>query len=406
MKLKLKFWLRFSIINLFLVALLGTLMRYKMGFDFTIFDLKHLLHSHSHFAFAGWISHSLMVLMIFYLTNKIPHLQLQKYTRLVVLNLISAYGMLVLFIIQGYAFGSIVFSTLSIIISYFFAYFFIKDLKKTPKTTTNNWFKGALIFYVLSSVGTFFLAYAVATDKGNYEPYQASIYFYLHFQYNGWFIFACLGLLADFLQLNKLENSLFNRAYKWLFLSTLITYLLSILWLDIPDWAYAVTVVFAVIQLVVWCGLALLIIRNKKTLLKKHPLFLQYFLVISGICLTLKFLLQLLSAIPDLSAIVFGLHALIIAYLHLVLLAVISIFLLYYIFANKLLSVNPISKVGLIGFVIGIFLNELILSLQSLSILGYIFVPKTNEMLFVAALIMLLSTSIIISGIYKKKALN
>ena len=59
-----KFWLKFSLINLLIVALIGLLMRYKIGFEFPFLDQKHLQHSHSHFAFVGWISHTLMVLMI------------------------------------------------------------------------------------------------------------------------------------------------------------------------------------------------------------------------------------------------------------------------------------------------------------------------------------------------------
>src|SRR5690606_33079271 len=162
MKFKLAFWLKFSVVNLFLVALLGMLMRYKIGFDFPFFVQKHLLHSHSHFAFAGWISHTLMVLMIYSLKNKTTEISLPKYTWLVIANLICSYGMLVFFIIQGYAFWSILFSTLSIFISYLFAYFYIKDLKYVGKETSKKWYKGALFFYVISCLGNFFLSYIVA----------------------------------------------------------------------------------------------------------------------------------------------------------------------------------------------------------------------------------------------------
>lgn len=84
MKFKLAFWLKFSIVNLFFVTYLGTLMRYKIGFDFPLFVQKNLLHSHSHFAFTGWISHTLMVLMIYTLNTKKTKISLSKYTRLVI----------------------------------------------------------------------------------------------------------------------------------------------------------------------------------------------------------------------------------------------------------------------------------------------------------------------------------
>src|SRR5690554_4011904 len=402
MRYKTDIWLKISIINLFLVALLGLLMRYKIGFDFPFFVYKHLLHSHSHFAFAGWISHTLMVLMIYFLRNKTTAISLGKYTWLIIANLISSYGMLVFFILQGYAFGSILFSTLSIIVSYFFAYYFFKDLRHLKRETSVNWLKGALFFYVISSVGTFFLAYTMASKTLMINVYLASIYYYLHFQYNGWFLFACIGLLADSLKLNKAENKVFNKSYYWLFVSTLITYVLSVLWLKIPTWLYVITIAFSVIQFVIWVNILLLISRKKGEILNRQPVFLQYFLKFAGLCLTLKFTFQLLSVIPSLSQFVFGVRSIIIAYLHLILLAVISLFLLYYIYANKLLTLNKTSKIGLIGFAVGIFLNEFILAIQGMSAFGYILIPKINTMLFVAALVMVLSLVFVVFGSIQK----
>ena len=57
-------WIRISLFNLLVVALLGVLMRYKIGFSFPFFDQKYLQHAHSHFAFAGWVSQMLMACMV------------------------------------------------------------------------------------------------------------------------------------------------------------------------------------------------------------------------------------------------------------------------------------------------------------------------------------------------------
>ncbi len=151
-----KFWLRFSIVNLFIVAVLGLLMRYKIGFEFPYFDQKNIQHSHSHFAFAGWISHTLIVLMIIFLekkaVNKFQNFY-KNYNSILSLNLICAYGMLISFIIEGYGAISIFFSTMSIIVSYAFGYRFWNDLKFVEKENLSiNWFKGAIFFNVLSSI--------------------------------------------------------------------------------------------------------------------------------------------------------------------------------------------------------------------------------------------------------------
>lgn len=390
MRFKIDFWLKFSIVNLFLVALLGALMWYKIGFDFPFFVQKNLLHSHSHFAFAGWISHTLMVLMVYYLKNKMVGISFSKYIKLIIANLVCSYGMFLFFIIQGYAFWSILFSTLSIFISYIFAYVFLKDLKKTPSENSKKWFQGALFFYIISSLGTFFLAYTVASGNFLYKPYLSSIYFYLHFQYNGWFLFACIGLLLNFIQPKAFYNKPLTIAFWLLFISTIITYLLSVLWLDLPQWLYFMAVLFSVIQFLVWIGM-LVIFRKENKLLKAQPLFLWRILKLTAFCLTLKFIFQLLSVIPSLNQFVFGIRTIIIAYLHLVLLAIITPFLLYYIYANKLLPLNKSIKNGIILFYIGIFMNELVLGIQGMSAFGYILVPKINVVLFGVAFLLMIS---------------
>src|SRR5690554_2717813 len=284
MKMKVDFWLKFSVVNLFLVALIGTFLRLKVLTEFP-FQQKYLLHSHSHFAFAGWVSHTLMVLMIYYLKNKCETLPMPRYIRLIIANLVCSYGMLIFFIYQGYAAASITFSTASIIVSYIFAYYFYKDSKHLKTEAALKWFQGALVFYVISSVGTFFLAYSMTAPKINFDVYSASIYYYLHFQYNGWFLFACIGL---FLSMFKVDNNLvkrLNRLYYLLSLATLVTYGLSVLWIDVSPIVYGVVAFFGLLQLVVWLRMHQVLTINFKYTIKTQPKYLQFILVIVGVCL-------------------------------------------------------------------------------------------------------------------------
>ena len=191
-------WLGISFFNLLIVASLGVILRYKIAFYLPFVDQKHLLHGHSHFAFAGWITQALMVLLVHYLNTKNIEKITQKYNWLLYANCITAYGMLIGFIYQGYGLFSILFSTLSIFVSYFFAIMYWRDLNKlTITNTTHLWFKASLLFSVISSIGTFALVYMMA-NKIMLQHWQlGSIYFYLHFQYNGWFMFACIGLIVS-----------------------------------------------------------------------------------------------------------------------------------------------------------------------------------------------------------------
>ena len=104
-----KFWLRFSVINLLIVALLGLLMRYKIGFEFPYFDQKNIQHSHSHFAFSGWVTQTLFVLMVHFLSKISVDFDSNKYNKVLIANLVCSYIMLFSFIFNGYNFISIAF---------------------------------------------------------------------------------------------------------------------------------------------------------------------------------------------------------------------------------------------------------------------------------------------------------
>lgn len=387
--LNIKFWLKIALINLCIVAALGVLMRYKIGFEFPFLDQKHLQHSHSHFAFSGWLSHTLMVLMVYFLQTKIPGFNGNKYKNIIIANLICSYGMLVSFIIEGYGLVSIILSTASIFVSYVFAYQSIKDLKLLDDDLiAKNWLKAAVFFNAFSSLGTFYLAYMMASKNVVMDLYHSSIYFYLHFQYNGWFFFACMGLAFGFLNLRKSEHSFYETSFKLFAAACVPAYFLSTLWLDLPVWLYAIAVIAAVIQVYAWFKLLIILLKTRKDFLENFSPLLRYILLFVCFALSIKLLLQLGSTIPAMSALAFGFRPIVIAYLHLVLLAIITLFILFYIYANHLIVINKNIKHGILLFSIGVVLNEIILAAQGLAAFSYIPIPYVNEILFGIALLL------------------
>ena len=404
MSFKTTFWIRFSIFNLMLVALLGLLMRYKILFEFPLLDQKSLQHSHSHFAFAGWVSHTLMTLLISFLQKHDlkNNIAFKKYNSILIGNLICSYVMLFSFIIQGYGAVSITFSTLSIFASYWFAYVFFKDCKQIEtKSTAVKWFKAAIFFNVISSLGTFALAYMMATKNIHQNEYLASIYYYLHFQYNGWFFFACMGLLLDYLKVTTSSNRIYSQSFILLFWSCIAGYFLSTLWLDLPLWIYIITAISAVVQVIIWYLLFKTIIKENKSIFVNLPGYLKYLIIFISLALSVKFLLQLGSTIPAVSELAFGFRPIVIAYLHLILLAIISLFLLFYVYANNFVVINKKTILGLILFSLGVILNEVVLGIQGVASLSYTLIPFINESLFGIAL--LLFTSVLWTTFYSKK---
>ena len=226
------FFIKLGIINLCIVAAVGVLMRYKIGFEFPFFDQKHLLYAHLHFAFVGWVSHVLYTLMVAFLHDY--HIKSPSFIQLIRANLICAYSMLISFTIQGYGLISIIFTALSILVGYIFAYQYFTALKTLPREhPSKNWFKAAVLFNVLSSLATFYLVYMMATNNIQQHAYLGSVYFYLHFQYSGWFFFAIMGLLmAKLKESNTFRDN--SKIFKTFFVACIPGYFLSILWADLP----------------------------------------------------------------------------------------------------------------------------------------------------------------------------
>ena len=397
-------WIKYSLINLSIVAFLGVLMRYKIAFVLPFFEQKNIQHAHSHFAFYGWLTHTLMSLIIVYLIKNEEYSNKNKYKYLLFINLICSYGMLISFAISGYNAVSIFFSVTAVAVSYVFTHSIVKYIQKQfTASTIYYWFIAALIFNVLASFGTFALAYMMATKHLSQHEYLAAVYFYLHFQYNGWFFFASMGLLNLYLSTidTKYQN---NRNIFWMFcMSLLPAYFLSTLWMDLPISIYVLVVIASTVQLIAWISFIKINLASFQKLKSKIPTFVFYLLILVAISLTIKFILQLGSVVPFISKLAFGFRPIVIAYLHLILLAVISIFLIAFLFANKLLLITKKSKLGLLLLVIGVYTTEIALAIQGIASFSYIPVPFINEILFVIALIILTGILILTFSIKNQK---
>jgi hypothetical protein len=389
MQFNVKFWLKISLLNLCIVAFLGVLMRYKIGFEFPYLEQKNLQHSHYNFAFSGWISHTLICLMVHYLQTKTPSFNNTKYRTIIIGNLICSYGLLISFLIPKFDLMSIIFSVLSIFVSYLFCYQFLKDLKQLHHDyLAKKWFKAALLFNVLSSFGSFYLAYMMISKNIVQDIYLSSVYFYLHFQYNGWFFFACMGLFYGFLDLKKSDHPFLETFFTLFTIACIPAYFLSTLWLDLPLWLYSITILAAFTQFAAWFKFIGVLTKTRTGFLNNYAVSLRYILAFVGFALSIKLGLQLGSTVPTVSQLAFGFRPIVIAYLHLVLLAVISLFLLFYIYASHLILITKKIKFGLILFSIGVLVNEIILATQGIASFSYTPIPHVNELLFLTALLL------------------
>jgi len=401
---RLFYWLRISLFNLLLVAIIGLVLRYKIAFSLPFIDQKHLLHGHSHFAFTGWISMALMAFMVDYGSRKRGIDLFPKYNWLLWGNLITAYGMLFSFPIQGYGLVSISFSTLSILNSWVFTIQFWKELNRISENKIiGHWFKAALFFNAISALGAFSLAAMMANKIVHQNWYLLAVYFFLHFQYNGWFFFACMGLFLDkvmeLIPFIKKQTKVF-----WLFAGSCIpAYFLSALWLPMPDWAYSIIVISAILQLFAWILFLKQIVPKYKELSVKYSKPANWLILFSGIALTIKFTLQATSTLPSISTLAFGFRPIVIAYLHLILLGVITLFLIANFLSFQLIQQNKTVLKGIFVFVFAIIFNECLLMTQGVAAIFEHSLNYINELLLMAAFLLVAGMLLLNLGIKFRK---
>ncbi len=380
-------WVILALVSLCFVAITGLLMRLKILLPMPAVNQKFVLHAHSHFAFAGWISHALMVFMAAVLHRKKRNEGLpSRYQWVILANLAVAYVMLISFFLQGYGLYSIIASSLSVGVSYAFAVMAWRDLRARIRTSLPaKWFAAALLFLVISSVGTFVLAYLMATHNADPRRQLAAVYFYLHFQYNGWFLFTCMGLFHDWAQRNRIRIKHANTTFRVFALACIPGYLLSVLWWDFPIGLYVLLVVAASAQAIVWLFWLSSVLRERRLWAIHSGPIGKWLLLAVGIAATIKVLLQALSVIPALSQLAYSFRPIVIGYLHLVLLAVISVFILAYMYGHGAIRATTAAARFTAVFVFGIILNELLLMTQGLSGLIRVYIPYLPDALAVAA---------------------
>jgi len=402
--MKLTFWLKFSVFNLFIVALLGVMMRYKIAYSLPWLDQKNVQEAHSHFAFYGWITTVIYVLIMRYLQEILPKISIKKYENIVISNLIASFGMLAAFIYGGYFWLSIAFSTLALLVSFAFFFFLLKDLKAV-KEHSKIWFLSGLFFAVLSSLGVFYLAYMMGSGNINQDYYLASTYYYLHFQYNGFFIFSCIGfLLYSLREVGAEISEKDNKMVFWtMFLGCLIGYGLSVLWMKLPIWIFAVIVLGTILQTFGAVKLYLIVKSNWEKLVLNWSPMQRFVLIFAGFAFAVKIILQLGSNIPAVNQFAFGFRNIVIAYLHLVLLMCISTYLVSQILATNYFLIKKGLINGLKLFLLGIFLNEVILGLMGIFSIKYISIPFAAHGLLCASLLMLISVLMMLFSLKSKQ---
>lgn len=355
-----KYYILFSLLWFAIAVLLGTLLRSSfmiaMG---SWFNFQFILHTHSHLAILGWVFN----ISYYFLIKQFNLLDKNKYANLFLMLNLSVLGMLFTFPFEGYALWSIIFSTLHIIFSIVFGIYFFIDTK-SQKGIPLKFALAGIFFMIFSALGPLSLGPIVSMGLKTSIWYNLAIYFYIHFQYNGWFLFTIISIVL--FQINKFDKDNWQRAFNLFFLSTIFNYSLSTLWTN-PGWVINIlSVLSSLMQLHALFLMSKDLIVHFRTLDK----FNSYIYKIIFALIVIKIFLSLIGSIQEVAFFVYYNRNLVIGYLHLVFLGIVTPFFFQQI--AKDLSLNLLAKYKrpMLIYLFFFILSEILLGLSSIGLKG------------------------------------
>lgn len=394
-----KSWILCCFFNFLIACVFGLLMRFMYLFPLDFLNYSFLLHAHSHVAMLGWVYLIVYVLIVHFF---IPKEKRQKpiYNRLFWLTEFSVIGMMIAFPIQGYALFSIIFSTMHILLSYVFCRLVWKDSLR-DKSPSQRLLLVSILFMILSTCGVWCLGPAVSTLGKQSAFYQIAIQFFLHFQFNGWFILAILALFLKQFQ-EKIDEVKFKKFYFLMIVSTILTLCFPVRWFIENDILSYINVCGVIIQLCAFIYFYKMLqpqINHFKSTLDKTTKMVYSLALCS---LFLKVGIQTLTIFPNLAEVSHQIRNFVIGFIHLTTLGIITGFLFGILLQNKMLSANSVLlKIGVKVFILGYVLTEVLLFLQGLffffgegSIPGYFQNILIFSILLVVGLVLMMSSII------------
>jgi hypothetical protein len=243
----------------------------------------------------------------------------------------------------------------------------------------------------LSAAGPLALGPLAAAGLRGTAWYSFAVYFYLHFQANGWFVFL---LLEPSLHAVATPADGARRSVQLLAAGCVTTLALSTLWMNPPAWVRGVGIAGSGLQLVAATRLGRAIWPHPAWASAPARILYQFGLGV----LAAKFVLQFLAGWPGLVEIA-TLRPSIIGFLHLVFLGAITPLLLAWALEHGWLRWRQPSRIGIGLLVAGTGLTEAVLFSPAVAVVldpgaGW---PRFAETLVVAAVLMV--TGIIVTAL-------
>ncbi|MDQ8184624.1 hypothetical protein [Pelagicoccus sp. SDUM812002] len=379
---------------LLVAASLGLFLRLQVLDPLDGVNYRHFLHAHSHTAFLAWVFNALLAITLkhFATDRQIPTLRKVFYL-LQVANL----GMLLSFPFQGYALWSIAFSTLHMATTFVFGWKIFQE--NTLPRLGARYLRTALVFMVISSLGPLSLGPLGALDLRDSPWYTLSIYFYMHFQYNGWFIFFLLATVVSLANAKHRANVeyAFAAAYPYLTAGCLLSLAQAAIWAEFSYLVNLASLLGSILQLV-GCGIVLSRIHNlDANYISPLPQRERLLLRVALVCLILKFAFQFAGSLPGLDSIAVHRSAAI-GFMHLVFLGVVTPALIAWGFSNNWIRRSRTSYAGIAAYLVAFLISEAALFYPPLaSLSGWPALPHLSALLAILAGLTALTVALLLS---------
>ena len=352
--------LKGAFLFLVLSAAIGLLMRWQFIAPMGGFNYQYLLHTHSHVILLGWVFNALIAGFHYMLFKDETT---KKHVILYLLFQVSVVGMLFSFPVQGYAAISISFSTLHILLSYIWAgWVWKRSISLTFEVRI--FLRWGLIYLLISTLGPFSLGPIIVSGNAGSDMYYMAIYYYLHFLYNGFFMFTIIGMFLWTIREKgfQLDKTKVKKIVILMNIQCIAGLALSALWMQPHLLIYVIGAVAGLIQV-----LALIqLVRLKQPIWKDFTskisqagiLLLKW----SFVGLVMKILLQAVSAVPFIADLAYEVRNYTIGYLHLVFLGVVTPFLIgWFDLHGMIFFRSRLKNFGLLLFFTGFVLSEFVL---------------------------------------------
>ncbi len=370
--------------NLFLAALAGTLMRLAFVIELPAWiDYYNVLHAHSHFAMMGWAWPALYLLM-YHAFVPAERAGARVWSWLFWGMNAAAWGLFAAFFVQGYAAWSIAFSTAFVGLAYLFAWRLWPHLPKgTPAGMVA---RAAIGLMALSTLALWAMPPLMFSPLRGSAWYYMAVQFFLHFQFNGWFLFGVIALGFRFME--QLELHVPTRQARhflwWLTLSCLLTYALAVTWSNPRPWLFVLNSVGVLVQAVALWRFLTLLHPHLGTLRQQIGGVPQLLLAIALAAFVLKVAIQTAVVLPFIAKVAYTIRNFVIGFIHLILLGMVSCGLLGLAGFRQMWPVDSrMARMGLVSFLGGLVGTEAWLFLQGLFFWGaWGFLPATYEVLF------------------------